>query len=190
MTCGETTYLFADSGLVENPDAKQLSEIAIETAKTAIAFGIPPTVAMLSYSTKGSAHSILTEKVVEATRLAVDAVRTRFGADSPILIDGELQGDAALSERVAASKAPGSCVGGKARVLVFPDLNAGNIAYKLVQWLGGASAYGPILQGLRLPVNDLSRGCTWEDIKGVIAVTVVQSQKLSPAAQTGAPVSA
>ncbi|MBI5095009.1 MAG: phosphate acetyltransferase [Candidatus Hydrogenedentes bacterium] len=189
MTCGDTTYLFADSGLVEDPDAKQLSEIAVETAKTAVAFGIPPVVAMLSYSTKGSAHSPLTEKVVEATKLAVEAVRSRFGEDSPIRIDGELQGDAALSERVAASKAPGSPVAGKARVLVFPDLNAGNIAYKLVQWLGGASAYGPILQGLRLPVNDLSRGCTWEDIKGVVAVTVVQSQRLTPA-EVSAPVAA
>ncbi len=170
------TYLFADCGLVENPDAMQLAEIALSTAQTALNFGIDPYVAMLSYSTKGSAKSVLTEKVVEATRIAKERMAERFGADSPVRIDGELQGDAALVESVGKSKAPGSEVAGRARVLVFPDLDAGNIAYKLVQRLAGAEAYGPVLQGLRLPVNDLSRGCSWEDIVGVAAVTVVQSQ--------------
>ena len=179
MTCGEITYLFADCGLVENPNAEQLAEIALQTAGTALQFGIDPKVAMLSYSTKGSAKSPLTEKVVEATRLANAQITDRFGAHSPVEIDGELQGDAALVQAVGAKKAPGSAVAGRARVLVFPDLNSGNIAYKLVQRLAGADAYGPIIQGMRLPVNDLSRGCTAEDIVGVAAITSVQSQMQS-----------
>jgi len=181
MPQGDVTYLFADSGLVENPDAEQLAEIALSTAQTALNFGIDPYVAMLSYSTKGSAKSVLTEKVVEATRIAQERMVERFGADSPVRIDGELQADAALVESVGTSKAPGSEVAGRARVLIYPDLNSGNIAYKLVQRLAGAEAYGPVLQGLRLPVNDLSRGCSWEDIVGVAAVTVVQSQMMRSA---------
>lgn len=172
------TYLFADSGLVENPDAEQLAEIALNSAQTALAFNIEPYVAMISYSTKGSAKSVLTEKVVEATRIAKERMVERFGADSPVRIDGELQVDAAIVESVGQSKAPGSEVAGRAKVLIFPDLNCGNAAYKLVQRLAGAEAYGPILQGLRLPVNDLSRGCSAEDIVGVAAVTAVQSQML------------
>lgn len=189
MACGETTYLFADCGLVEDPNAEQLAEIALQTAGTAMQFGIDPKVALLSYSTKGSAKSPLTEKVVEATRLAQSQIPSRFGVHSPVEIDGELQGDAALVESVGAKKAPGSSVAGRARVLVFPDLNSGNIAYKLVQRLGGAEAYGPIIQGMRLPVNDLSRGCTAEDIVGVVAITSVQSQmqsSLTAAAHTTA----
>jgi phosphate acetyltransferase len=181
MTVADTTYLFADCGLVENPDAEQLAQIALATAQSAINFGIEPTVAMLSYSTKGSASSPLVDKVVEATRIAQEKAAEVFGADSPVRIDGELQLDAAVVEKVAASKAPGSPVGGKARVLVFPDLNAGNIGYKLTQRLGGASAYGPVIQGMRMPVNDLSRGCSADDIVGVAAVSVVQSQRLSQA---------
>jgi phosphate acetyltransferase len=176
MACGETTYLFADCGLVEDPNAEQLAEIALQTAGSAVQFGIDPKVAMLSYSTKGSAQSPLTDKVVQATRLAQEQLAARFGEQSPVVIDGELQGDAALVESVGQKKAPGSAVAGRARVLVFPDLNSGNIAYKLVQRLGGAAAYGPIIQGMRLPVNDLSRGCTAEDIVGVAAITAVQSQ--------------
>lgn len=178
MVFPDVTYLFADSGLVENPDASQLADIAVTSAETALAFGLDPSVAMLSYSTKGSAKSPLTEKVVEATRLAQERARERFGADSPVKIDGELQLDAAIVESVARQKAPGSPLAGRARVLIFPDLDAGNIGYKLAQRMGGAEAYGPILQGLRLPVNDLSRGCTAEDIAGVAAVTAVQSQML------------
>ena len=178
MVLKDATYLFADSGLVEDPDAEQLAEIAVATAKTALAFGIDPMVALLSYSTKGSAKSHLTEKVVKATELAQKRALEVFGADSPVKIDGELQGDAALAERVGRKKAPNSEVAGRARVLIFPNLDAGNIAYKLVQYLAGAEAYGPIIQGTRLPVNDLSRGCLPEDIVGVAAVTVVQSQML------------
>jgi phosphate acetyltransferase len=178
MTTGET-YLFADCGLVENPNADQLAEIALETAQSAVAFDIEPTVAMLSYSTKGSAKSELVDKVVEATRIAQKKAESRFGPDSPVRIDGELQGDSAVVDRVGRRKAPQSDVAGRAKVLIFPDLNAGNIAYKLVQYLGGAEAYGPIIQGVRLPVNDLSRGCSADDIVGVAAVTVVQSQMLT-----------
>ena len=176
MTLGENTYLFADCGLVEDPNAEQLAEIAVCTAQSAISFGIEPTVAMLSYSTKGSAKSHLTEKVVAATQLAQSLAKERFGADSPVRIDGELQGDSALVEAVGKRKAPTSEVAGKAKVLIFPDLNSGNIAYKLVERLGGASAYGPIVQGLRLPANDLSRGCSAEDIVGVAAVTAIQAK--------------
>lgn len=180
MLVGDTTYLFADCGLVEEPTAEQLAEIALSTAGTAIAFGIEPNVAMLCYSTKGSANSASSRKVVEATRIAQSKIVERFGANSPVQIDGELQGDAALVDAIGKKKAPGSPVAGKARVLIFPDLNSGNIAYKLVERLGGAKAFGPILQGLRLPANDLSRGCSADDIVGVAAVTVVQSQMVAP----------
>lgn len=178
MGCRRTTYLFADCAIVENPTAEQLAEIAVSTAHSALAFGLQPNVAMLSYSTKGSAHSILTEKVVAATQLAQDMAAERFGPGCGVCIDGELQVDAAVVEAVAKSKAPGSPLHGKARVLIFPDLNSGNIAYKLVQRLAGATAIGPILQGIRLPVNDLSRGCSAEDIVGVSAVTVIQGKML------------
>ncbi len=176
MTCNEQTYLFADCAIVENPNSHQLAEIALSTARSALSFGIEPYVAMLSYSTKGSAKSELTEKVVEATQIAQARLPLEFGPDSSVVIDGELQLDAALVESVGARKAPGSPVSGKARVLIFPDINAANIGYKLLQRLGGAKAYGPILQGISPPVNDLSRGCSAEDIVGVAAVTVVQSQ--------------
>ncbi|HBP37830.1 MAG TPA: phosphate acetyltransferase [Clostridiales bacterium] len=164
------TFLFADSGLVENPDADQLSEIAISSAKTfSLLVGETPNVAMLSYSTYGSAKSILTEKVIEATRLAKEKA-------PDLNLDGELQGDAAIIASVGKSKAPGSPVAGKANVLIFPDLNSGNICYKLVQRLAKAEAYGPITQGIARPVNDLSRGCVADDIVGVAAITAVQAQ--------------
>ena len=163
------TFLFADSGLVENPDADQLSEIAISSAKTFRQLaGKDPVIAMLSYSTYGSASSILTEKVVEATRIAKEKA-------PELVLDGELQADAALVPAVGASKAKGSPVAGKANVLIFPDLNCGNIAYKLVQRLAKAEAYGPITQGIAKPVNDLSRGCSADDIVGVAAITAVQA---------------
>ena len=165
------TFIFADSGLNEYPDADSLSEIAISSAKSFTQLvGEEPKVAMLSYSTYGSAHSPLTEKVVEATKLLKEK-------EPNLMADGELQLDAAIIPEIAASKAPGSPVAGKANVLVFPDLDAGNIGYKLVQRLAKAEAYGPLCQGIAKPVNDLSRGCSAEDIAGVIAITAVQGQK-------------
>jgi phosphate acetyltransferase len=164
-------FIFSDSGLNEYPDADALSEIAISSAKSFEQLvGAEPRVAMLSYSTYGSAHSPLTDKVVEATKL--------LKQKAPDLIcDGELQLDAAIIPEIAASKAPGSKVEGKANTLIFPDLDAGNIGYKLVQRLAKAEAYGPLCQGIAKPVNDLSRGCSSEDIAGVIAITAVQAQQ-------------
>ena len=163
-------FVYGDSGLVENPDAEALSDIAIESAASfKQLIEKEPVVAMLSYSTYGSAHSELTEKVIEATRLAKEKA-------PELVLDGELQADAALVPKVGASKAPGSPVAGKANVLIFPDLNCGNIAYKLTHRLAKAEAYGPILQGVARPVNDLSRGCSAEDIAGVVAITAVQAQ--------------
>ena len=167
-------YVFSDCGLVENPDANQLSQIALQSANSALQFEIPPMVAMLSYSTYGSASSPLVEKVQEATKLAKE-LASNEPAEKGIVVDGELQLDAAIVPSVAASKAPESPLGGNARVLIFPDLNAGNICYKIVQRMAGAEAFGPLLQGLNKPVNDLSRGCSVEDIVGVSAITVLQS---------------
>ena len=166
------TFVYADSGLVENPDAEKLSEIAVcaaESFRTLVE--AEPKVALLSYSSYGSAKSELVDKVVEATRLAREKA-------PHILIDGELQVDAAIVPEVAKSKAPSSPLKGQANVLIFPDLNAGNIAYKLTQRLAKAEAYGPITQGIAKPVNDLSRGCSAEDIVGVVAITAVQAQNM------------
>ena len=174
MVCNGTAYIFSDSGLVEDPDADQLAQIAVQSAQTALQFGLPSKVGMLSYSTKGSACNPLVDKVVEATAKAKQIIASEFSGLG-IELDGEFQLDAAIVPSVAASKAPDSKVAGQARVLIFPDLNAGNIGYKLVQRLGGAEAYGPVLQGLNKPVNDLSRGCSAEDVVGVAAITAVQS---------------
>jgi phosphate acetyltransferase len=167
-------YVFSDCGLVEDPSADQLSQIAVQSANSALQFDIPPMTAMLSYSTYGSAKSPLVEKVQEATKLAKQRVIDEC-PDKGIVIDGELQLDAAIVPSVAAKKAPESPLGGNARVLIFPDLNAGNISYKIVERMAGAEAFGPLLQGLNKPVNDLSRGCSVEDIVGVAAITVLQS---------------
>lgn len=174
MDVNGKTYVFADCAIMENPTAEQLADIAVDSAISAMAYDIPPKVALLSYSTYGSGKSEMVAKVAKATELA----KARVAAECPdkgIVIDGELQADAAIVASVAASKAPASPLKGEARVLVFPDLNTGNIGYKLVQRLANAGAYGPVLQGLRKPVNDLSRGCSTEDIIGTVALTALQA---------------
>lgn len=168
----EGTFVFSDAGLNQSPNAEELAAIAESSAKSfELLVEQEPIVAMLSHSTKGSAKHPEVDKVCEATRIARE--------NNPDLkIDGELQSDAAIVPEVAASKAPASDVAGKANVLVFPDLDAANIGYKLVQRLAKAEAYGPVTQGIAKPVNDLSRGCCADDIVGVIAITAVQAQAL------------
>lgn len=166
------TFIFADSGLNAEPNSDELSEIAISSSKSFEQLvGKEPKVAMLSYSTYGSAHSASTEKVIEATRLVKEKAPY-------LLVDGELQLDAAIIPEIAEFKAKGSPLKGKANVLIFPDLGAGNIGYKLTQRLAKAEAYGPLCQGIAKPVNDLSRGCNEFDVAGVIAITAVQAQNI------------
>jgi phosphate acetyltransferase len=161
--------LFADGAVHPDPDDKELAEIAVASAHTAkVIAGMEPRVAILSFSTKGSAKHEMVDKVISATKIA-QKMAPEF------LIDGELQGDAALVESIGQKKAPGSAIAGKANVLIFPDLNCGNIAYKLVQRLAHAEAIGPILQGMAAPINDLSRGCSVSDIVSMIAITANQA---------------
>lgn len=164
--------VFADGAVHPNPNEKELAEIAVASAHTARAIGgFEPRIAMLSFSTKGSAKNEMVDKVVNATRIAKEMA-------PDLQIDGELQADAALIEAIGRSKAPGSTIAGKANVLIFPDLNAGNIAYKLVQRLAHAEAIGPVLQGMAAPINDLSRGCSVSDIVSMIAITANQAAGL------------
>ncbi len=164
------TFIFSDAGLNPNPTAEELSEIAISSAKSFEQLvGKEPKVAMLSYSTYGSAESEMVDKVVEATHILKEKAPT-------LKADGELQLDAAIVKEIGEKKAHGSEVAGHANTLIFPDLNAGNIGYKLVQRLAKAEAYGPLCQGIAKPVNDLSRGCSSDDIVGVVAITAVQAQ--------------
>lgn len=163
------TLLFADCAVSPDPTARQLAEIAISTASTARSIvGLEPRVAMLSFSTRGSAQHPSVDKVAEATRIALEI-------DPNLVIDGEMQADAALVPDIAERKAPGSKLGGRANILIFPSLEVGNIAYKLVQRLAHAEAIGPVLQGMASPVNDLSRGCSVDDIINVVAITACQT---------------
>ena len=163
--------VFADCAAHPNPNERELAEIAVVTAQTAQSIAkIEPRVAMLSFSTKGSAKHEMVDKVVNATRIAQEMA-------PHLKIDGELQADAAIVPSVGASKAPGSDIAGKANVLIFPTLEVGNIAYKLVQRLAGAEAIGPIMQGMAAPINDLSRGCSVDDIVSLVAITACQASK-------------
>ncbi|GIN90795.1 phosphate acetyltransferase [Siminovitchia terrae] len=168
MAKGEDKYVFADCAINIAPDSRDLAEIAIESAKTARMFDIEPRVAMLSFSTKGSAVSEETEKVSDAAKIAREI-------DPDLVLDGELQFDAAFVPAVAQKKAPESAIRGNANIFVFPGLDAGNIGYKIAQRLGGYEAVGPILQGLNSPVNDLSRGCSEEDVYHLALITAMQS---------------
>ncbi len=162
---------FADCAVHPDPDEKQLAEIAMATAETAKALaGIEPRIAMLSFSTKGSASHPMVDKVANATKIVQET-------KPELMIDGELQADAAIIESIGQRKAPGSPVAGKANVLVFPDLQSGNISYKLVQRMAKAEAIGPVLQGMAAPINDLSRGCSVDDIVNMIAITSNQAGK-------------
>ena len=173
MTNSKMTILYADCGLNEDPDAEQIADITLATARTAKQFGILPKIALLSYSTKGSAGAPGPERMKKAAELAKEKLAKEF--DGQYLIDGELQFDAAFVPKVAAKKCPDSPLKGQANVFIFPDLGAGNICYKMTERLGEFNAYGPILQGLAKPVNDLSRGCNSDDIVAAVAITAIQA---------------
>ncbi len=170
MSRDDSSYLFSDCALIINPSASQLADIALSTASSARVLGIEPRVALLSFSTLGSANDDSLNKIREALVL--------IKKSSPdLVVDGEVQVDAAIVPEVAKSKCSESILGGRANVLIFPDLNSGNISYKLVERLGGFKAIGPIVQGLNMPVNDLSRGCSVDDIVNLAVITVVEAQR-------------
>lgn len=173
MTKGEEQYVFGDCAINPELNAQDLAEIAIESAKTAQAFGMSPRVAMLSFSTKGSAKSDDVEKVSTAVELAQEKIAEAQLED--VIVDGEFQFDAAIVPEVAKKKAPGAQIQGDANVFIFPSLEAGNIGYKIAQRLGGFDAVGPVLQGLNSPVNDLSRGCSTEDVYNLSIITAAQA---------------
>lgn len=177
LVANDTPYIFADCAIIINPTEQELADMAIATAQTALQFGLDPKVAMLSYSTKGSGSGGMVDKVRNATQIALDMLKTDEFKNLPIKLDGELQADAALDPIVGKKKAPDSEVAGQANVLIFPCLEVGNIGYKLLQRLCGCEAYGPIMQGMNAPVNDLSRGALVEDIIGMIAITAIQATK-------------
>ncbi len=177
LVANDTPYLFADCAIIINPTEQELADMAIATAQTALKFGLDPKVAMLSYSTKGSGSGGMVDKVRNATEIALNMLKTDEFKNLPIKLDGELQADAALDPIVGKKKAPDSEVAGQANVLIFPCLEVGNIGYKLLQRLCGCEAYGPIMQGMNAPVNDLSRGALVEDIIGMIAITAIQATK-------------
>lgn len=170
MTRSDERFLFADCGMNPEPDSERLAQIAIMTARTAEMLGIEPRIAMLSFSTKGSSADENAERVRRAVAIARECRRD-------LTIDGELQFDAAYVREIAERKSPGSTVAGKANVFIFPSLDAGNIGYKIAERLAGFRAVGPILQGLRMPANDLSRGCSVQDIVDLAAITAVQAQR-------------
>jgi phosphate acetyltransferase len=174
MCLGEKTYLFADCAIIEDPTDKQLQDIAISTAKSSLQFGFEPKVAMLSYSTKGSAVGNSPSKVARATERTKARAKALFG--DKVVVDGEIQLDAAFVPAIAKLKCPDSELAGQANVFVFPDLSSGNITYKAVQRFANADAIGPMLQGLDKPVNDLSRGCSVEDVVATVALTAIQAQ--------------
>ncbi len=171
----DEVMLFADAAVTISPDSKDLAGIALDTAQTAERFGIAPRVAMLSFSTKGSAHHPAAKKIIEATEIAIDRAKEIM---PHAVIDGEMQLDAAVEPWVAKIKCPHAQIQGDANVLVFPDLESANIGYKLATFFGNAEAIGPLLQGLNKPVNDLSRGCTEQEIADITAFTVVEAQHL------------
>lgn len=173
MVRKEEKYVFADCAINISPSSEDLAEIAVESAKTGALFGVDPRIAMLSFSTKGSAESDETERVKEAVAIALNK-------DGEIMIDGEIQFDAAFIPSVAEKKAPDSPLKGQANVFIFPSLEAGNIGYKLIERLAGFEAIGPILQGLNKPVNDLSRGCSEEDVYKLAMITALQATSKMP----------
>ena len=170
-------YLFSDCAIMINPTDREMADIALDAAESALKFGMEPKVAMLSYSTYGSGKGESVDKVKRATEMAKADLQKPEYQGLNIKLDGEMQADAALNDVVGRKKAPGSEVAGQANVLIFPCLEAGNIGYKMLQRLCGCEAYGPMLQGLNAPVNDLSRGALVEDIVGVIAITALQAKK-------------